>query len=91
MAALSNIWLARNSEVIPKKKVSLATTKIKIWNQIRLDMKCTWKQQHERVRSDSLDLYDAQYSFEFDFCSNSQIYTVQGYKIEVACIPPEPD
>lgn len=31
-AAMGNIWLAQNQEVIPKKKVSIAATKIKIWN-----------------------------------------------------------
>lgn len=37
-AALWNIWIAQNHEVIPKTRVSIAATRIKIWNKIRVDM-----------------------------------------------------
>lgn len=41
-AALWNIWLTRNQEVIAKMKVPFQAMKGRIWSQIRLDLKSKW-------------------------------------------------
>lgn len=90
-AALWNIWLSRNEEVIANLKVPFEATKGKIWSQIRLDLKSEWQRRQEQVQSGTISKDRVRFLFQFDFGENELVYTIRENKLKVARVPPELD
>lgn len=90
-ATIWHIWTARNQEAIPKKRAPFVGTKAKIWQQVHRDLINEWNRRVEQCAKGIIMEQQLVQNYKFDFGQNSAMYTIQGAKIHVACIPPEPD
>lgn len=85
------IWVARNSESIPKRKIATNATKAKIWHQVKQHLCIEWEKLREKVQSGHLIEHQAQINFEFDFGNNDRIFSLNGEVMSFNLLPPELD
>lgn len=76
-----HIWLVRNQEVIPKRKVSTKEMKLKIWLQVMMNIHNEWTRRANQCNKGVIIEQKVQESLKINFGQCDVVYTTQTTKI----------